>query len=64
MNLTYDKLLSNVAFNFNLRHYNLEVVDAGTGTPLDWGGLGGALQLDPRLTPSAPCMLATLETKT
>ena len=22
MNLTYDKLLSNVAFNFNLRHYS------------------------------------------
>ena len=23
MNLTYDKLLSNFAFNFNLRHYNM-----------------------------------------
>ena len=31
MKLTYDQLLSNVAFNFNLRHY-IKVVCGGTQT--------------------------------
>ena len=46
LNLAYDKLVSNLAFNFNLRPCNKDE-DEG----LDTSHHGGAVQVDPGLTP-------------
>ena len=59
MNLASDKLLSNVAFNCNLRHYNLVPTTAPDGHdkyPTDAVAgccslTPGSPQPDPRLTP-------------
>ena len=54
LNLTYDKLISNVAFNCNVRHYRLE-------KPHEQTVLGGAVQVDPGLLRLTPRLLSTLE---
>ena len=49
MKLKYDKLLSNFAFNFNLRHYNSGEDEMDQKWDLDPNG--GMVQDDPALTP-------------
>ena len=60
MKLKYDKLLSNVAFNFNLRHYKLvtaQEVNARSVTAGDYAAIVSGLvgwcivHVDPKLIP-------------
>jgi len=58
LKLAYDKLLSNVAFNCNLRHYTKgeATTDAESDFNIAVKGdlIGGAVQVDPGLTAVDP----------
>jgi len=59
LKLKYDKLLSNIAFNYNLRHY-YQNVSSSDNVGVD---CGGALQLDPGFPQLTPRLVSTLESK-
>ena len=54
LKLKYDKLVSNFAFNCKLRHYieDWKVCEKRFSNTLP--GFGGAVQVDPALTPDSP----------
>ena len=72
MKLEYDKLLSDFAFNCNLRHYTPAGVHAAPRLVARSAMLltdvvvtqVGAVQLDPGFWQLTLCLLSTLETKT
>ena len=58
MKLKHDKLLSNLAFNFNPRHYIKEAELKVKLIP------GGAVHVDPGFSHLTPRLLSSVETKT
>jgi len=54
VNLKYDELLSNIAFNLNLRPYTVDDYVKDGAVPV----LGGAVQVDPGFSQLTPRLLS------
>jgi len=61
LKLKYDKQLSNLAFDCNLRHYDME--EAAAAAYENFVKHGGAVQVDPGFSQITLRLLSTLETK-